>query len=56
MLVLKRPKAGNITGHVRIRSNMQGITLSLSDICVLLTILLLTDTSRVAQKDNKPSF
>jgi hypothetical protein len=35
MLVLKRPKAHNITGHVRIH----GIALSLSDICILLTIL-----------------
>jgi hypothetical protein len=41
MLVLKIPKAGNITGHVRIRSKVQGIALSLSDICVLLTTHLL---------------
>jgi Coatomer beta subunit appendage platform len=60
-LSIEKTEAGNITGHVRIRSKTQGIALSLGDritmgeICVHLIILLLANISRVAQKDNKPS-
>jgi Coatomer beta subunit appendage platform len=60
-LSIEKTEAGNITGHVRIRSKTQGIALSLGDritmgeIYVRLIVLLLTNTGQVAQKDNKPS-
>jgi hypothetical protein len=60
-LSIEKTEAGNITGHVRIRSKMQGIALSLGDritmgeIYIRLIILLLANTGQVAQKDNKPS-
>ena len=60
-LSIEKTEAGNITGHVRIRSKTQGIALSLGDcitmgeIYVCLIILLLANTGQVAQKDNKPS-
>ena len=54
-LSIEKTEAGNITGHVRIRSKMQGIALSLGEIYICLIILLLANTGQVAQKDNKPS-
>jgi hypothetical protein len=60
-LSIEKTEAGNITGHVRIRSKTQGIALSLGDritmgdISPVLDCVLLAETNFIAQKDNKPS-